>query len=71
MPEKITQRWIASAQIHPVDFTPAVAETLQKSADFFFNHHVLPKAVNVRQAFDYSLSAQANKVANSQEFSHE
>ena len=71
MPEKITQRWIASAQIHPVDFTPAVAETLQQSADFFFKYHVLPKTVNVRQAFDYSLSAQANKVADGQETSHE
>lgn len=70
MPEKITQRWIASAQIRPVDFTPALAETLQQSADFFFKYHVLPKAVNVRQAFDYSLSAQANEVAR-QETSHE
>ncbi|WP_158784203.1 ABC transporter substrate-binding protein [Pantoea sp. BAV 3049] len=71
MPEKITQRWIASAQIRPVDFTPKLADTLQQSADFFYQNHVLPKAVNVHQAFDYSLSAQANQVADSQEAKHE
>lgn len=71
MPEKITQRWITSAQIRPVDFTPKLAETLQQSADFFYKKHVLPKAINVQNAFDYSLAAQANQIADSQETKHE
>ncbi|KAB8312137.1 ABC transporter substrate-binding protein [Erwinia endophytica] len=71
MPEKITQRWISSAQIRPVDFTPKLAETLQQSADFFYKKHVLPKAINVQNAFDYSLAAQANQIADSQETKHE
>jgi len=71
MPEKITQRWIASAQIRPVDFTPKLAEALQQSADFFYKKHVLPKAITVQNAFDYSLAAQANQIANSQETKHE
>lgn len=71
MPENITQRWIASAQIRPVDFTPKLADSLQKSADFFYKNHVLPKSVDVHQAFDYSLSTQANQIALSQETKHE
>jgi len=63
MPQTITQRWIADAQIRPVSFTPALAATLQQSADFFYRYRVLPKAVDVRQAFDYQLADQANQVA--------
>ncbi|WP_380179633.1 ABC transporter substrate-binding protein [Kalamiella sp. sgz302252] len=63
MPQSITQRWIADAQIRPVNFSPALADTLQHSADFFYRYRVLPKAVDVRQAFDYQLSGQANQVA--------
>lgn len=71
MPESITQPWIARAQIRPIEFTPKLAATLQHSADFFFNNHVLPKAVDVHQAFDYSLAAQANQLAKAQETKHE
>ncbi|QKJ88106.1 ABC transporter substrate-binding protein [Paramixta manurensis] len=63
MPPAITRSWIDDAQIRPVSFTPQLAATLQKSADFFFNYHVLPKRVDVKQAFDYSLAAEANKVS--------
>ncbi len=66
MPTTITIRWIASADIHPADFNPQVADTLQQSADFFFKYHVLPKSIDVHKAFDYRLSAEANKVAASQ-----
>lgn len=63
MPPAITQRWIANAQIRPVNFTPTLADSLQHSADFFLRYRVLPKAVNVRQAFDYQLAGQANQAA--------
>jgi len=66
MPQSITQRWIASAEIRPVNFAPVLATTLQQSADFFYRYKVLPKAVNVHQAFDYRLSQQANQVATGQ-----
>lgn len=65
-PPAIAARWIASAQIRPLNFTPQVADTLQKSADFFFNYHVLPKRIDVHQAFDYDLCAGANQVASEQ-----
>ncbi|WP_455865508.1 ABC transporter substrate-binding protein [Pantoea agglomerans] len=71
MPENITQRWIASAQIRPVEFTPKLADSLQQSADFFYKNHVLPKSIDVHQAFDYSLSSQSNQLALSQEAKHE
>ncbi|WP_338557362.1 ABC transporter substrate-binding protein [Erwinia sp. E_sp_B04_7] len=71
MPEKITQRWIASAQIQPVEFTPKLADALQQSADFFYKNHVLPKSVDVHKAFDYSLANQANQVALSEGKAHE
>ncbi|MDW8846764.1 ABC transporter substrate-binding protein [Erwinia sp. MMLR14_017] len=71
MPESITQPWIARAQIRPIEFTPKLAATLQQSADFFFKNRVLPKSVDVHQAFDYSLAAQANLLAESQEAKHE
>lgn len=71
MPESITQSWIARAQIRPVEFTPKLAVTLQQSADFFFKNQVLPKSVNVQQAFDYSLAARANQLAASLEANHE
>ncbi|WLS80062.1 ABC transporter substrate-binding protein [Erwinia pyri] len=71
MPESITQPWIARAQIRPIEFTPKLAATLQQSADFFFKNHVLPRSVDVHQAFDYSLAAQANQLAEDQEAKHE
>lgn len=71
IPEKITRRWIASAQIRPVEFTPKLADSLQKSADFFYKNHVLPKSVDVHKAFDYSLANQANQVALSEGKAHE
>ena len=71
MPEKITRRWIASAQIRPVEFTPKLADSLQESADFFYKNHVLPKSVDVHKAFDYSLANQANQVAFSEGKAHE
>lgn len=63
MPQTITQRWIASAEIRPVKFSSTLADTLQQSADFFFKYHVLPRAVDVHPAFDYQLAQQANQVA--------
>lgn len=63
MPVSITQRWIASAQIRPTHFNPQLAATLQKSADFFYRYKVLPKAIDVHNAFDYSLADAANRIA--------
>ncbi|MBP2167766.1 sulfonate transport system substrate-binding protein [Erwinia toletana] len=66
MPTAITEKWIADAQIRPVNFDQRLEVTLQKSADFFLKYQVLPKAVDVSQAFDYSLAGAANQVAKQQ-----
>lgn len=63
MPTAITQSWIADAQIRPVIFDRSLIPSLQKSADFFHRYQVLPQAIDVTPAFDFSLSAGANAVA--------
>ncbi|MDF7648798.1 ABC transporter substrate-binding protein [Erwiniaceae bacterium L1_54_3] len=63
MPTNITRSWIADARIRPLVFDAQLIPTLQKSADFFHRYQVLPKAVDVSKAFDFSLSAQANQIA--------
>ncbi|ORM69363.1 ABC transporter substrate-binding protein [Pantoea rwandensis] len=65
MPTNITSSWIADARIRPLVFDANLIPTLQKSADFFHRYQVLPKAIDVSKAFDFSLSAQANQVAKS------
>lgn len=69
-PPDITKNWVEDADIHPATFDASVAETLQRSADFFYRYQVLPKKVDVRQAFDFSLSSGANQVAAQQEKNH-
>ncbi|HAK33693.1 MAG TPA: ABC transporter substrate-binding protein [Pantoea sp.] len=63
MPTTITSSWIDDARIRPLVFDPSLIATLQKSADFFHRYQVLPKAVNVSDAFDFSLASGANQVA--------
>ncbi|MBE5252224.1 ABC transporter substrate-binding protein [Mixta mediterraneensis] len=63
MPTSITRSWIADAHIRPLVFDQSLIPTLQKSADFFHRYGVLPKEVNVSDAFDFSLSANANQIA--------
>ncbi|MBS0908484.1 ABC transporter substrate-binding protein [Tatumella sp. JGM118] len=63
MPVNVTRAWVASARISPVVFNPAIRQALQHSADVFHQQHVLPDAVNVTNAFDYSLAGGANRVA--------
>ncbi|MGK3129107.1 ABC transporter substrate-binding protein [Pantoea sp. C8B4] len=65
MPTNITSSWIADARIRPLVFDASLIPTLQKSAAFFHRYQVLPKAIDVSKAFDFSLSAQANQVAKS------
>jgi len=62
-PLNVTQAWIADAQVSPLVFDKNVAATLQQSADFFHGYKVLPKAIDVAPAFDYSLADGANQVA--------
>ncbi len=68
-PPDVTQAWISDAKVSPVVFDSHIQDTLQKSADFFHRYRVLPKAINVAPAFDYSLSAGANRIA-AQYFAH-
>lgn len=63
MPPAITRSWIDDARIRPLVFDTHLIATLQKSADFFHRYQVLPKQVDVSQAFDFSLSAAANRIA--------
>ena len=63
MPTAITESWIADAQIQPINFDQSLIAPLQKSADFFFKYKVLPKQIDVSHAFDFSLSDEANRVA--------
>jgi len=63
MPVNVTQAWIASARISPVVFKPLLEQALQHSADVFYQEKVLPKPVDVSNAFDFSLSSGANQVA--------
>lgn len=63
MPREVTRRWVGEARISPVVFGPEVAATLQTAADFFHAEGVLPKSLEVAQAFDFSLSAGAAEVA--------
>jgi sulfonate transport system substrate-binding protein len=63
MPGRITESWIADADIRPLVFDAALIPTLQKSADFFHHYNVLPQTVEVSSAFDFSLSAGANQIA--------
>ncbi|WP_437882550.1 ABC transporter substrate-binding protein [Pseudomonas sp. LRF_L74] len=56
LPPQVAKRWVEQAQITPVALDDTVADSLQKAADFFHRHGVLPKALQVRQAFDFSLN---------------
>lgn len=63
MPQEVTRRWVGEARISPIVFDERIAATLQKAADFFHGEGVLPKALNVSPAFDFSLSRGAAEVA--------
>ncbi|MBB4864923.1 sulfonate transport system substrate-binding protein [Pseudomonas nitritireducens] len=63
MPQAVTRRWVGEARISPIVFDERIAATLQKAADFFHSEGVLPKALNVSPAFDFSLSHGAAEVA--------
>ncbi len=63
MPTTITSSWIADARICPLVLDASIITTLQKSANFFHRYQVLPKAVDVSSAFDFSLANGANQVA--------
>ncbi|WBV22558.1 ABC transporter substrate-binding protein [Pantoea piersonii] len=63
MPTAITRSWIDDARIRPLVFDSSLIATLQKSADFFHRYQVLPDAVDVSDAFDFSLADGANQVA--------
>ncbi|WP_311791147.1 MULTISPECIES: ABC transporter substrate-binding protein [Pantoea] len=63
MPTAITRSWIDDARIRPLVFDSSLIATLQKSADFFHRYQVLPNAVDVSGAFDFSLAEGANQVA--------
>ena len=65
MPTNITTSWINDARIRPLVFDASLVGTLQKSADFFHRYNVLPKQIDVSNAFDFSLAAEANQVAKS------
>lgn len=67
MPDSITRSWIESARIRPLLFNETLIPTLQRSADFFHRYQVLPKRVDVSEAFDFSLAAGANQIAQQQE----
>lgn len=63
MPQEVTRRWVGEARISPIVFDERIAATLQKAADFFHGEGVLPKALDVSPAFDFSLSRGAAEVA--------
>ncbi|ARU94367.1 ABC transporter substrate-binding protein [Tatumella citrea] len=63
MPQNVTRAWIASARISPVVFNQTIQAALQHSADVFHQEKVLPKAVDVSHAFDFSLATGADKIA--------
>lgn len=63
LPVPVTTSWINDTQIHPVVLNNLVVDGLQKQADFFYRHKVLPKPVEVKTAFDFSLAEGANEVA--------
>ncbi|WP_312242339.1 ABC transporter substrate-binding protein [Pantoea sp.] len=63
MPTAITASWIEDARIRPLVFNADLIPTLQRSADFFHRYQVLPKTIDVSQAFDFSLAAGANRIA--------
>ncbi|GAA0489516.1 MULTISPECIES: ABC transporter substrate-binding protein [Tatumella] len=63
MPRSVTEAWTDSARVTPVVFTSRVQQALQHSADVFFQEKVLPRHVDVSNAFDYSLATAANNIA--------
>lgn len=65
MPAEVTRRWVGEARISPIVFDERIAATLQKAADFFHGEGVLPKALDVAPAFDFSLSRGASEVSRS------
>ncbi|WP_130830946.1 ABC transporter substrate-binding protein [[Erwinia] mediterraneensis] len=67
MPTTITRSWIEDARIRPLIFNETLIPALQRSADFFHRYQVLPKPVDVSEAFDFSLAAGANQIAQQQE----
>ena len=56
IPQNVALRWVKEARIQPASADDEVASSLQKAADFFHRHGVLPKQLDVRQAFDFSLA---------------
>lgn len=65
VPSTVTLAWVNSAKVTPAVLNHQVVNELQKEADFFTVQKILPKAVNVSNAFDFSLSQQANEIAHS------
>lgn len=63
VPSTITRAWVNSARVTPVVLNQQVVKDLQADADFFTAQHILAKAIDVSNAFDFSFSQQANQVA--------
>ncbi|TBU73805.1 aliphatic sulfonates ABC transporter substrate-binding protein [Pseudomonas daroniae] len=61
IPQNVARRWVEEARIQPAALDEEVATSLQKAADFFHRHGVLPKQLDVQQAFDFSLAGDVRK----------
>lgn len=61
IPQNVARRWVEEARIQPAALDEDVATSLQKAADFFHRHGVLPKKLDVQQAFDFSLAGDVRK----------
>lgn len=52
IPEQVTNRWVSQARITPATVDQEVIDSLQRAADFFHRHGVLPVDIDVEPAFD-------------------
>lgn len=62
LPENVSRRWVESARITPVALDHQVSDSLQKAADFFARHKVLPRQLDVIEAFDFDLAPGVRKL---------